>query len=62
MSSAQFSGANLLTTQAAAELLGVPHRNVKRMVRKDQVPYVRLPGGGLRLPMHALLASLRGRP
>jgi excisionase family DNA binding protein len=53
----------LLTVAAAAELLNVSHRTVLNWIKRDDIPYIELPGGGkasYRIPMHALLASLRG--
>jgi excisionase family DNA binding protein len=52
-----------LTVAAAAELLNVSHRTVLNWIKREAIPYVELPGGGkasYRIPMHALLATLRG--
>jgi excisionase family DNA binding protein len=53
----------LLTVAAAAELLNVSHRTVLNWIKRGDIPYIELPGGGkasYRIPMHALLATLRG--
>ena len=53
----------LLTVAGAAELLNVSTRTVLNWINDDRIPYLELPGGGrptYRIPMHALLASLRG--
>jgi excisionase family DNA binding protein len=50
----------LLTTREAAELLNVSARTVTNWIRRDRVPYLRLPGGEYRLPLEGLLDSLSG--
>lgn len=50
----------LLTTREAAGLLNVSARTVTNWIRRDRVPYVRLPGGEYRLPLDPLLDSLAG--
>jgi len=50
----------LLTVAQAAALLNVSDKTIRRWVADDKVPYVKLPGGGVRIPQGALLASLQG--
>jgi excisionase family DNA binding protein len=50
----------LLTVAQAASLLAVSEKTVRRWIDGDRIPYLRLPGGGYRIPQGALLASLRG--
>jgi excisionase family DNA binding protein len=52
--------AQLLTVAQAASLLNVSEKTIRRWVAAGKVPYVKLPGGTLRLPQGALLASLQG--
>jgi excisionase family DNA binding protein len=54
------SSARLISTQEAADLLGVNQRTVTYWITQDRVPYIKLPGGGYRLPLGALLQSLSG--
>jgi excisionase family DNA binding protein len=63
MSRQPHTAPQLLTVAAAAELLSVSHRTVLNWIKQDAIPYVALPGGGkasYRIPMHALLGTLRG--
>jgi excisionase family DNA binding protein len=50
----------LLTVAQAALLLNVSEKTVRRWVDDEKVPHVRLPGGQIRIPLAALLASLQG--
>ena len=50
----------LLTVAQAASLLNVSDRTVRRWIKAELVPFVRLPGGDYRIPQGPLLASLRG--
>lgn len=50
----------LLTTQEVAELLRVSPRTVQNWIKRDQVPFLELPGGEYRLPLAGLLESLKG--
>jgi excisionase family DNA binding protein len=50
----------LLTVAQAASLLAVSEKSVRRWIEAEQVPYLRLPSGGYRIPQGALLASLGG--
>jgi excisionase family DNA binding protein len=50
----------LLTVAQAASLLNVSERTIRRWVADDKVPYARLPGGQIRIPQGALIASLQG--
>lgn len=47
-----------LTVAEAAELLKVSERTVRRWIDGDAVPYLKLPGGGYRLPEGQMLASM----
>ncbi len=50
----------LLTVAQAASLLAVSEKTVRRWIDDERIPYLRLPGGGYRIPQGALLASLGG--
>ncbi len=50
----------LLTVAQAAALLSVSDRTVRRWIEAEKVPYLKLPGGGYRIPQASLLAALRG--
>ena len=50
----------LITIAQAASLLAVSEKTVRRWIDGDRIPYVKLPGGGYRIPQGALLASLGG--
>jgi uncharacterized protein len=50
----------LLTVAQAASLLSVSEKTIRRWVDADKVPYARLPGGQIRIPQGALIASLKG--
>jgi excisionase family DNA binding protein len=50
----------LLTVPQAASLLGVSDRTVRRWIKAERIPFLRLPSGEYRIPQGALLASLRG--
>jgi excisionase family DNA binding protein len=50
----------LLTVPQAASLLGVSDRTVRRWIKAERIPFLRLPAGEYRIPQGALLASLRG--
>lgn len=50
----------LLTVAQAAALLSVSGRTIRRWIEAEKVPYLKLPGGGYRLPQAQLLESLRG--
>lgn len=50
----------LLTVAQAAELLAVSEKTIRRWLADERVPYLKLPGGGYRIPQGALLASLAG--
>lgn len=54
------SSARLISTQEAADLLDVSTRTITNWINEDKVPYIKLPGGGYRLPLAALLQSLSG--
>lgn len=54
------SKVQLLTTQEVAELLRVSPRTVQNWIKRDQVPFLELPGGEYRLPLAGLLESLKG--
>jgi hypothetical protein len=44
----------------AASLLSVSEKTIRLWVSTDEVPDVKLPSGGLRIPQGALFASLQG--
>jgi excisionase family DNA binding protein len=50
----------LLTVAQAAALLAVSEKTIRRWLADERVPYLKLPGGGYRIPQGALLASLAG--
>jgi len=50
----------LITIAQAASLLAVSERTVRRWIDGERIPYLKLPGGGYRIPQGALLASLGG--
>ncbi len=50
----------LLTVSQAASLLRVSDRTIRRWIKAEQIPFLRLPSGEYRIPQGALLASLRG--
>lgn len=50
----------LLTVAQAASLLAVSEKTVRRWIDAERIPYLKLPGGGYRIPQGALLASLGG--
>jgi excisionase family DNA binding protein len=50
----------LLTVAQAAALLSVSDRTVRRRIEAEKVPYLKLSGGGYRIPQASLLATLRG--
>jgi excisionase family DNA binding protein len=50
----------LLTVLQAASLLSVSDRTIRRWIKAERVPFLRLPSGEYRIPQGALLASLRG--
>ena len=54
------SAPQLLTPNEAAELLSVSPRTIANWISADQIPYVTLPSGTHRVPLHALLSSLGG--
>jgi excisionase family DNA binding protein len=60
MATTTASKVQLLTTQEAAELLRVSPRTVQNWIKRDQVPFLELPGGEYRLPLAGLLESLKG--
>jgi excisionase family DNA binding protein len=43
-----------------ASLLRVSDRTIRRWIKAERIPFLRLPGGEYRIPQGALLASLRG--
>ena len=49
-----------MTIAQAASLLAVSEKTVRRWIADERIPYLRLPGGGYRIPQGALLASLGG--
>lgn len=49
-----------LTIAEAAELLRVSERTIRRWIEDASVPYLKLPGGGYRLPEGQMLASMSG--
>lgn len=51
---------HLLTVAEAAALLNVSDRTMRRWIEAEKVPYLKLPGGGYRIPQAQLLASLSG--
>lgn len=50
----------LLTVPQAASLLRVSDRTIRRWIKAERIPFLRLPTGEYRIPQGALLASLRG--
>jgi excisionase family DNA binding protein len=50
----------LLTVAQAASLLNVNDRTVRRWISAESIPYLQLPSGEYRIPLGALLSSLRG--
>lgn len=50
----------LLSVAQAASLLSVSEKTVRRWVADERIPFARLPGGQIRIPQGALIASLRG--
>lgn len=50
----------LLSTKEAADLVGVSPRTITNWAESGKVPYLKLPGGGYRIPLTGLLASLEG--
>jgi excisionase family DNA binding protein len=50
----------LMTVAQAASLLAVSDKTIRRWIDAERIPYLRLPGGGYRIPVGALLASLGG--
>lgn len=50
----------LLTVAEAAMLLSVSDRTIRRWIEAEKIPYLKLPGGGYRIPQAQLLASLSG--
>lgn len=50
----------LVTVAQAASLLAVSKKTIRRWIDDERIPYLRLPGGGYRIPQGALLASLGG--
>ena len=50
----------LITVAQAASLLAVSEKSVRRWIEAEQIPYLKLPSGGYRIPQGALLASLGG--
>lgn len=54
------SAVQLMSTKEVAALLNVSQRVVEHWAQKDKIPYLRLPGGELRVPLSGLLASLSG--
>jgi excisionase family DNA binding protein len=56
------SAPQLLTVAATAQLLSVSSRTVLNWIAADRIPYIELPGPKptYRIPLHALLATLRG--
>lgn len=49
----------LLTVKRTAELLSIQPRSVRRWVKDGQLPSVRLPSGGIRIPADAVTSILR---
>lgn len=54
------SAIRLLSTEEVAELLHVSQRTVQNWTKQDKIPYLKLPGGELRIPLQGLLASISG--
>ncbi len=50
----------LLTVAQAAALLNVSDRTIRRWIDAEKILFLKLPGGGYRIPQASLLASLRG--
>lgn len=50
----------LLSPRQVASALAVSRATVVNWAKKDRIPYVRLPGGILRIPLEALNDSLEG--
>jgi excisionase family DNA binding protein len=50
----------LLTASQAASLLGVTDRTIRRWIKAERIPSLKLASGEYRIPQGALLASLRG--
>jgi len=50
----------LITIAQAASLLAVSEKTVRRWIKGERIPFLRLPSGGYRIPQGALLASLGG--
>lgn len=50
----------LITVAQAASLLAVSEKSIRRWIDAERIPYLKLPGGGYRIPQGALLASLGG--
>lgn len=50
----------LITIVQAASLLAVSEKTVRRWIDGERIPYLKLPGGGYRIPQGALLGSLGG--
>ena len=50
----------LITVAQAASLLAVSDKTIRRWIDGERIPYLKLPGGGYRIPQGALLASLGG--
>lgn len=50
----------LLSVAQAASLLSVSEKTVRRWVAGEKIPFARLPGGQIRIPQAALIASLEG--
>jgi excisionase family DNA binding protein len=50
----------LLSVPQAASLLRVSDRTVRRWIKAERIPFLRLPSGEYRIPQGALLSSLRG--
>jgi excisionase family DNA binding protein len=50
----------LLTASQAASLLGVSDRTIRRWIKADRIPSLKLASGEYRIAQGALLASLRG--
>jgi excisionase family DNA binding protein len=50
----------LINVAQAASLLAVSEKTIRRWIDAERIPYLRLPSGGYRIPVGALLASLGG--